>query len=149
EAVLTAAQILNRVTTVKSRDKTPFELWHGKKPDISNIHVFGSICYSQVPKALRQKLDKKAVQRIFVAYKGESNNYKLFDPETRKFTHATNVKFDDEVRDFEFGTITVGENIDNRKDNYNEEADEDCEDKEDKKNEEYANKKEEDEIDER
>jgi len=55
EAVLTAAQVLNRVATVKGVDKSLFELWHKKKPDISNIHVFGSVCYSQVPKALRRK----------------------------------------------------------------------------------------------
>lgn len=109
EAVLTAAQILNRVTTVKNGDKTPFELWHKKMPDISNIHVFG-LCYSQVPKTLRHKLDKKAVRRIFVGYQRESNNYKLFDPETGKFTHATNVKFDDEVRNFEFATVIVRDN---------------------------------------
>lgn len=57
-----------------------------RKPDISNMYVFGSVCYSQVPKTLRRKFDKKAVRRIFVGYQGESNNYELFDPETRKFS---------------------------------------------------------------
>lgn len=28
EVVLTAAQVLNRITTVKNNNKTPFELWH-------------------------------------------------------------------------------------------------------------------------
>jgi len=115
EAVLTAAQVLNRVATVKGVDKTPFELWHRKKPDISNIHVFGSVCYSQVPKALRRKLDKRSARRIFVEYQGESNNYKLFDPETRKFTHAINVKFDDEIGSFEFAMITMGDDTERSK----------------------------------
>lgn len=45
EAVM-AAQVLNRVTTAKGGNVTPFELWHKKKPDISNIHIFDSECYS-------------------------------------------------------------------------------------------------------
>lgn len=35
---------------------------------------------------------------------------RLFDLETRKFTHA-NVKFDEEAGNFKFATITVGYNI--------------------------------------
>lgn len=65
EAVLMAAQILNRITTVKRKNKTLFELWYQKKPDITNFYVFGTTCYSQVPKASRRKLDKRAVRRIF------------------------------------------------------------------------------------
>lgn len=102
--------MLNRVTTAKGGNITPFELWHKKKPDISNIHVFGSEYYSQVPKALRRKLDQKAVRRIFIGFQGESNNYKLFDPETRKFHHATNVRLD-EVGDFEFATIITEDDV--------------------------------------
>jgi hypothetical protein len=104
-----AAQILNRVTIVKNENKMPFELWHKNKSEISDIHVFGSTCYSQVPKALRCKLDKKAVRRIFVGFQDKSNNYKLFDPKTQKFTHAINVK-NDKVGNFKFATVRVGDN---------------------------------------
>lgn len=118
EAVLTAAQVLNRVTTVRSGNSIPFGLWHKKRPDISNVHMFSSVCYSQMPKALRHKLDKKAVRRIFIEYQEESNNYELFDSETRKFTHGTNIKCDDEeVGNFEFATVTVGDNMNSGNEN--------------------------------
>lgn len=102
EAVLMAAQVWNRVTTEKS-NKTPFEHWHGRKPNMKNLHVFGSKCMAQIPKISRKKLDKKAVPMIFVGYKDDSNNYKVFNPESRKLQIASTVSFDEiEAGNFEF-----------------------------------------------
>lgn len=78
---------------------------------------------------MRRKLDQKAVCRILIGFQGNSDNCKLFDPETRKFHHATNVKFPDEVGDFEFATIVMGDNVSSNKktsiDETNKDEDED------------------------
>lgn len=52
---------------------TPFEIWHGKKPDISNLRVFGSPAYVLIPDAERKKLDPKAIRGLYV---GECENQK-------------------------------------------------------------------------
>lgn len=96
EAINMAAYILNRSTTSKS-NKSPFERWNGKKPDLSSIKVFGSVAYAHVPSQQRQKLDPKAQKLIFVGYQGNSDNCRLFDPKTRKITIAASVKFDEET----------------------------------------------------
>ncbi|KAG7188078.1 hypothetical protein KM043_015928 [Ampulex compressa] len=86
-----------------------------KKPNIqmhwSKRKVIDTPIFRKIPKALRHKLDQKAVRRILVGFQENSENYKLFDPESRRFHHAANVKFLDEVGDFEFATIVMGENI--------------------------------------
>jgi len=59
EAVATAAYLRNRSVTTAT-DKTPYERWYGRKPDLSNLRVFGCIAYAHVPDVMRHKLDKKA-----------------------------------------------------------------------------------------
>ena len=48
EAISTAVYLKNR-TPVKALNKTPFEVWHGKKPKVNHLRVFGSDAYAHVP----------------------------------------------------------------------------------------------------
>ncbi|KHJ40566.1 integrase core domain protein [Trichuris suis] len=59
EAMLTATYLQNRLPS-GSVSKTAKELWDGKKPNVSHIHIFGSKCFTFVPKQLRKKWDGKA-----------------------------------------------------------------------------------------
>ena len=65
EAVNYSVYTLKR-TFSKRRNYTPYELWHGKQPNVSNLRVFGSTAYVFVPDAERQKLDAKAMKGIYV-----------------------------------------------------------------------------------
>lgn len=56
---------------------------------MNNLHVFRSKCMAQVTKVFRKKLDKRAVPRIYVRYKDNLDNYKVFDPESRKVQMAS------------------------------------------------------------
>ena len=56
EAALTACFTRNR-SPVSGRDKTPWELFFGRKPDVSGMRVFGAEAYALIPKQLRRKLD--------------------------------------------------------------------------------------------
>lgn len=92
EAVTSAAEILNKSMTSKN-DKSPFQNWTGKEPNINEIRVFGSIAYAHVPDSQRKKLDHKAKKLIYVGRQG--SNYRLFDMHTKKITVAASVKFDE------------------------------------------------------
>ena len=48
EAISTAVYLKNR-TPVKALNKTPFEVWHGKKPKVNHLIVFDSDTYAHVP----------------------------------------------------------------------------------------------------
>nr|GFD40987.1 putative ribonuclease H-like domain-containing protein [Tanacetum cinerariifolium] len=45
EAVATVCFTQNRSNIRLRHEKTPYELMHGKQPDLSYFHVFGALCY--------------------------------------------------------------------------------------------------------
>ena len=95
EAVAASVYTHNRSPTSAIKNGTPYELWFGKRPDISNLRVFGCICYFHVPKELRQKLDSKSQKAIFVGYPDGVKGYKVYDIEDNKFRYSNVVKFDE------------------------------------------------------
>ena len=59
----------NRSPT-KTLDKmTPYEAWHNKKPDLSDLHIFGCDAYHHLEEA-RRKLDGKTMKCRFLGYEG-------------------------------------------------------------------------------
>ena len=45
EEISTIVHTLNRVQLKKDSNQTPYKLWHGYKPNVSYLKVFGSKCY--------------------------------------------------------------------------------------------------------
>ena len=102
EAVNTANYLRNRSPTSALSGKTPFECWYGKRPDVSNLRVFGCISYSHIPKELRRKLDPKSEKCVFVGYPDGTKGYKLFNLKSRKFMRSLSIQFcEDEFHDWE------------------------------------------------
>ena len=66
EGLATATYLRNRSPTKAVEGMTPFQAWSGTKPNVSHLRVFGSLCYSHVPKDERKKLDSKAQEAIFL-----------------------------------------------------------------------------------
>lgn len=84
KAVNTAVYLLNKTTCIQTPEATPYEIWNGRKPDLSHLRIFGSTAYMHVPKQFCKKLDAKAKKVILVGYQGESSNYRLFNPDTMR-----------------------------------------------------------------
>jgi hypothetical protein len=82
QAVHTAGCVFNRTINTATGDKTPFELWHGRKPDLTGMRVFGCKAYVQVPRILRKKLEAKAKDAIFCGYPIGVKGWNFVDPET-------------------------------------------------------------------
>ena len=95
EAVATSVYLKNKLPTrsVES-DTTPFELWYGKKPDLSHVRVYGCIAYALKPDAHRRKLDDKAVRLRFVGYDRACKGYRLMD-ENGKIYKRRDVAFNE------------------------------------------------------
>lgn len=92
QAVQVAAYISNRCpTSAIVSGKTPFEIWEGRKPNVSRFRVFGSSVFVHVPKERRKKLDAKAWKGIFVGY--SSNGYRVWNPERNEIIVARDVDF--------------------------------------------------------
>jgi transposase InsO family protein len=91
EAVNTACYLQN-ILPSKAVDKTPFELWNRRKPDVKHLHIFGCKGYAHLPKEKRRKLDEKAISLTFVGYSAESKAYRMLDTATDKITISRDVK---------------------------------------------------------
>lgn len=91
EACNTAVYLHNRSPTTALKDKTPFECLFGEKPDISNLRVFGCICYVHIPDCRRKKLDPKSNRAIFIGYPHGTKGYKLYNLEKKQFQISRNV----------------------------------------------------------
>ena len=94
EAVWSAAYIRNRVITTAT-GVTPYERWYGKKPDVSNLRVFGCTAYAHVPDSSRQKFDQKGVKMRFVGYSLTQKGYRLYDNNKRKIFIRRDVIFNE------------------------------------------------------
>lgn len=92
EAVLTSTYLINRLPTKALIGKTPYEMWHGIKPKISHLRVFGSTAYVH-NKTRKTKFDEKSFKTILIGY--APNGYKLFNTENSQFLVARDVLFDE------------------------------------------------------
>lgn len=92
EAIHTA-NFLQNVMVWKHANKTPFELWTGRKPIYSNLRRFGAKCYVKIHDELRRKLDKKAVDATLLGFDRVSKAYRCYVPSTRKVVISRDVKF--------------------------------------------------------
>jgi hypothetical protein len=88
EAVGTACYLVNRSPSSALDDKTPQEIWTGKKPFLTYLKVFGCDAYAHVPKEKRSELDKKAEKCIFIGYTDGLKGYKIWNPETKKVVYS-------------------------------------------------------------
>lgn len=95
EAVGCTVYILNRALTSTS-PVTPYEAWYGKRPDLSNLRIFGSKCFVHIPGTNRQKLDAKSDRCIFVGYPDGQKAYRVWDPSTRRVKISRDVIFDEQ-----------------------------------------------------
>jgi hypothetical protein len=67
--VSTTCYLVNRSPSSALDDKSPHEVWNGKKPSLEHIRVFGCDSYVHVLKENRSKLDNKDEKCIFIGYK--------------------------------------------------------------------------------
>jgi hypothetical protein len=98
KAVCIAVYLMNRCPIKAVWDKTPFEAWSGRKPSIKHLKVFGCICYVQIPKEKRYKLDETSEKYIFVGYSSMSKGYRLYNLETNKVIISRDVLFDEKAK---------------------------------------------------
>jgi hypothetical protein len=89
----TACYLVNKTPSFALYEKTPQEVWIGKKPTFTHLKLFGYEAYVHVPKENMSKLDKKAEKCIFIGYKYGLKGYKLWNPENKKVVYRRDVVF--------------------------------------------------------
>nr|GEX53169.1 retrovirus-related Pol polyprotein from transposon TNT 1-94 [Tanacetum cinerariifolium] len=95
EAVATACYIKNRSLIHTRHNKTPYELVHAKKPDLTFFRVFGVLCYPTNDSEDLGKLQPTADIRIFVGYAPSRKGYRIYNKRTRRFMETIHIRFDE------------------------------------------------------
>jgi len=95
EAVNTTCYVQNRIYIRPILEKTTYELFKGRKPNICYFHQFGCTCYILNNKLYLKKFDAKAQRRIFLGYSERSKAYRVYNSETLCVEESMHVKFDD------------------------------------------------------
>ncbi|GJS27748.1 hypothetical protein Tco_0488368 [Tanacetum coccineum] len=95
KAVPTAFYIPNRSNIHRRHGKTPYELLHDKKPDLSYLHVFGGLCYPNNDNEDLGKFQAKADIGIFIGYAPKKKAYRICNRRTQKIIETIHVDFDE------------------------------------------------------
>ncbi|GKB09155.1 putative ribonuclease H-like domain-containing protein, partial [Tanacetum coccineum] len=97
EAVNTACYVQNRVLVIKPHNKTPYELFLGRKPALSFMRSFG--CPVTILNTIYHlgKFDGKADEGFFEGYSTNSKAYRVFNSRTRIVEENLHVKFSEDT----------------------------------------------------
>ncbi|GJS89745.1 retrovirus-related pol polyprotein from transposon TNT 1-94 [Tanacetum coccineum] len=95
EAVATACYTQNRSLIHTRHDKTPYELVHNKKPDLTFFWVFGALCYPTNDSENLGKLQPRADIGIFIGYAPSRKGYRIYNKQTQQIMETIHVQFDE------------------------------------------------------
>jgi hypothetical protein len=93
EAVNTACYIQNRVLVVKTKNKTPYELFRGRPPILDFMRPFG--CHVTILNTIDHlgKFEEKSDEGFFVGYSMVSKAFRVYTLRTKKIEENLHVKF--------------------------------------------------------
>jgi hypothetical protein len=94
QAIAHASYVRNRAYTKALPYRTPYEYWHGEKPNISHLREFGAPVWilsqgQQIPR----KMLSKAQRRAYVGYDDGSKSVLFYNAPTRKILISRNFHF--------------------------------------------------------
>ena len=95
DALLQAAHI--QIRTALPGRCTPFELTYGRRPDVTNLRIFGCEALSYVEKTKRSKLQPKVERAIYLGISPDHSHdtYKLLKISNREIIYRRNVYFNE------------------------------------------------------
>ncbi|GJX51569.1 retrovirus-related pol polyprotein from transposon TNT 1-94 [Tanacetum coccineum] len=95
EAVAIACYTQNRSLIHTLHNKTPYELVHDKKPNLTFFRVFCALCYLTNDSEDLGKLQPTADIGIFVGYAPSRKGYRIYNKRTRRIMETIHVQFDE------------------------------------------------------
>ncbi|GKG21933.1 retrovirus-related pol polyprotein from transposon TNT 1-94 [Tanacetum coccineum] len=94
-AVATTCYTQNRSPIHTRHNKTPYELVHDKKPDLTFFRVFGALCYPTNDGEDLGKLQPTTDIGIFVGYAPSRKGYRIYNKRTRRIIETIHVQFNE------------------------------------------------------
>ena len=95
ECLAALVHVLNACPTSALVGKTPSEVWHGRKPDVSHLRVWGCLAYVHIQKDKREKLGSHMEKCVFIGYPDGYKGWKFYNPVTKKVIISERAEFDE------------------------------------------------------
>ena len=95
EAINAYVHIWNQCPTASLSDITPYELWHKRKPNVSNLRVWGCASYVHVQKDQRSGIGSHMQKCVFIGYPDGYKGWKFYNPITKKVVISERAEFDE------------------------------------------------------
>ena len=94
EAINTACYTQNRFLITKEYNKTPYELFVGRPPNITHLRVFGCKCFViNNGREYLRTFQPKADEAIFLGYSLHSKAYRVYNKKEQKIEESVHVAF--------------------------------------------------------
>ena len=90
--MFTACHIHNRITSTKTH-VSPYEIWKGRKPNLSYLRVWGCVAFYKALDPKRSKLGPRGIKSIFVGYAENSKAYMLLNLDSNTIVESRDVEF--------------------------------------------------------
>ena len=81
----------------KATDKTPYEMWTGRKPSLQHFRVWGTPAEARPYRPNEKKLDERSISCYFVGYSERSRGYKFYNPADKSIFETNTVKFFEDI----------------------------------------------------
>lgn len=95
EAVKTAVYLLNRAPSRSLNGVTPYEAWHGRKPNVHHLRTFGCTAHVKKLGPGQHKLADRSTPGIFVGYEEGAKAYRVYDPVGERIYVTRDVAFEE------------------------------------------------------
>ncbi|XP_074362133.1 uncharacterized protein LOC141702330 [Apium graveolens] len=98
----------NQLPTKAVYNRTPLQLWSGRRPTVSHLKIFECVCYIYVPIEKQHKLEDKVDKEILLGYSSQSKGYWVYNPQNNKLQVSRDVVFDENASwDWEQNDINI------------------------------------------
>ena len=95
DALSAYAHVRNCSPTAALSSGTPYEHWHGSKPDVSHFRVFGCTAYVHIKKDKRAQLQPHTEKCVFIGYPSNYKAWLFWNPATKKTVISNSAEFDE------------------------------------------------------
>ena len=99
-SLLYAIYLKNRLPHIFLNNMTPFEVFHGHRPNLDSVRQFGSLCYQiRTPDQRPNKFVPMTIAKIFLGYDdlGSFDSAVLYNPHTKRTSvaHLQDLRFNE------------------------------------------------------
>ena len=95
EGIRYSTYLLNRIATRALKDRTPYEVLKGRKPNVAHLRTFGCIGYEKIDSKFLKNLDDRSKLLVHLGIKPGSKAYRMLDPHTKRVVVSRDLVFDE------------------------------------------------------